>query len=50
VAGVWCDTREASGGAGDTEIYGAVVDYRALLKTNDLGVKIPWSEIPVGEE
>ncbi|MGQ9581912.1 MAG: sialidase family protein [Thermoplasmatota archaeon] len=50
VAGVWCDTREGSDGSGDSEIYGAIVDYRALLRDNDLGVKVPWAEMPAEEE
>jgi hypothetical protein len=43
VAAVWCDTREGSDSSPDSEIYGAVVQYRELLKANRFGnVKIPW--------
>ncbi|MEM2869052.1 MAG: sialidase family protein [Thermoplasmata archaeon] len=50
VAGVWCDTREGSETAGDSEIYAAIVEYRTLLKACDLGVKVPWTDVPVKEE
>jgi hypothetical protein len=43
VAAVWCDTREGSESAPDSEIYGAIVPYKELLRTNRFGdVTIPW--------
>jgi hypothetical protein len=43
VAAVWCDTRRATDSAPDSDIYGAVVPYRELLKTNKFGnVTVPW--------
>jgi hypothetical protein len=42
VAAVWCDTREAEPDDGDTEIYAAIVDYKALLRTRDFDYDIPW--------
>jgi len=43
VAAVWCDTRRATESAPDSDIYGAVVPYRELLKTNKFeNVTIPW--------
>ena len=44
VAAVWCDTREAEPDDGDTEIYAAIVDYKALLRTRDFDYDIPWPE------
>jgi hypothetical protein len=44
VAAVWCDTREGSESDGDTEIYTAVVDYKALLRDHDFDYEIPWPE------
>ena len=43
VAAVWCDTRRATESAPDSDIYGAVVPYRELLKTNKFAnVTVPW--------
>jgi len=43
VAAVWCDTRRATESAPDSDIYGAVVPYKDLLKTNKFAnVTVPW--------
>jgi hypothetical protein len=43
VAGVWCDTRRATDSAPQSDIYGAVVPYKELLRTNKFtNVTIPW--------
>jgi hypothetical protein len=34
VAGAWCDTRNGSDTASQSDIYGAVVPYKELLRTN----------------
>jgi hypothetical protein len=46
VAAVWCDMREATADDGDSEIYAAIVDYKALLRTHDFDYPVPW---PKGE-
>jgi len=45
VAGVWCDTRRATDSSPQSDIYGAVVPYRELLKTNKFtNVTIPRAD------
>jgi hypothetical protein len=43
VAAVWCDMRDGSATAGQSNIYGAVVPYMQLLKDNHFeNVTVPW--------
>lgn len=44
VAAVWCDMRDGSESAGQSNIYGAIVPYKELLRDNAdrFDVKIPW--------
>jgi hypothetical protein len=43
VAAVWCDTRNASETAQDSDIYGAFVPYKELLKGHKFAnVTVPW--------
>jgi hypothetical protein len=45
VAAVWCDTRNGTDTAHQADIYGAIVPYKELLRTNKFAnVTIPWPE------
>jgi hypothetical protein len=43
VGAVWTDTRNASEAVQGSDIYGAFVPYKELLKTNRFAnVSVPW--------
>ena len=45
VAAVWCDMRDGSETAGQSNIYAAVVPYKELLRDNHIeNVTVPWPE------